>query len=306
MIFLSNCQKPTVFNTIQGLFNGFKNRSYRYFTRFHFDGGNKINNLLQTWLQTIGISFNTSASYTYEQNGLIERSVHILIDRLRAMLQWAGLFYFLWYFIIQAVLELINCTAIMNRDLTPYQLFYDELEPATAPHRPNLKAYKAIGSHCKVLIPLKKQPKVYKVKAKIESGRLLTVLGSKTCLAYVLVRNVVTKTPFIKLYKPKNPLTLKGVIKPIGIRPLNDVAVTEDPIGEGILLDLPEIADIGPLELTAPEVLRPFKPSEPPAPKPFKPSEPLVPGPFRPPEPILGPSRPSEEPIELVDFSNLD
>ncbi len=44
--FFSNCQGPTVFNAIQGLFNGFKNRSYRYFTRFHFDGGNEINSLL--------------------------------------------------------------------------------------------------------------------------------------------------------------------------------------------------------------------------------------------------------------------
>src|SRR6266699_6402813 len=286
MIFLSNCQKPTVFNTIQGLFNGFKNRSYRYFTRFHFDGGNKINNLLQTWLQTIGISFNTSASYTYEQNGLIERSVHILIDRLRAMLQWAGLPHFLWCFVIQAVLELINCTAIMNRDLTPYQLFYDELEPATAPHRPNLKAYKAIGSHCKVLIPLKKRPKAYKVKTKTESGRLLTVLRSKTYLAYIPTRNVMTKTPFIKLYKPKNPLTLERVTKPTGIRPLNNVAVTEDSTEEKVSLDLPEIDDIGPSEPIALETPGPSRPPEPPAPEPSKPPEPPAPGPFKPLTPV--------------------
>ena len=86
IIFLSNRQRPTVFNVIQGLFNGFKNRSYRYSIRFHFDGGNKINSLLQAWLQTIGTSFNTSASYIYEQNGLIERSVRVLIDCLRVTL----------------------------------------------------------------------------------------------------------------------------------------------------------------------------------------------------------------------------
>ncbi len=42
-----NRQRPTVFNVIQGLFNGFKNCSYRYLTWFHFDSGNEINNLLQ-------------------------------------------------------------------------------------------------------------------------------------------------------------------------------------------------------------------------------------------------------------------
>ena len=129
MILLPNRQGPTVFNAIQGLFNSFKNRSYRYPNRFHFDGGNEINSLLQAWLQTVGTSFSTSAPYTHEQNGLIERSVRVLMDRLKATMQWAGLPHFLWCFIIQAVLELINCTAVTNRDLTPYQLFYDELEP---------------------------------------------------------------------------------------------------------------------------------------------------------------------------------
>ncbi len=177
-------------------------------------------------------------------------------------MQWAGLFHFLWCFIIQVVLELINCMAVTNRDLTPYQLFYDELEPVTAPHRPNLKAYRAIGSHCEVLIPLEKRPKAYKVKARTESGRLLAVLGSKICLAYIPIRNVVTKTPFIKLYEPKNPLTLERVTKPTGIRPLNDVAVTEDSIREGVSLDLPEIDDIGPPEFTIPEAPGPSRPPD--------------------------------------------
>ncbi len=149
----------------------------------------------------------------------------MLIDRLKVTLQWAGLLHFLWCFVIQAVLELINCTAITNQDLTPYQLFYDELEPAIALYKPNLKAYKAIGLHCEVLIPLEKRPKAYKVKAKTESGRLLTVLKSKNCLVYIPTRNIVTKTLFLKLYEPKNLLLLGGVSKPIGIRPLNDVSI---------------------------------------------------------------------------------
>src|SRR6266699_2650303 len=144
MILLPNRQRPTVFTANQNLFNGFKNRNYRYPTRFHFDNSNEINSLLQIWLQTIGTSFNTSAPYTHEQNGLIEQSEHILIDRLKATLQWASLPHFLWYFIIQTVLELINCTAVTNRDLTSYQLFHNELEPAITPYRPDLKTYKTI------------------------------------------------------------------------------------------------------------------------------------------------------------------
>src|SRR6266699_1913388 len=129
------------------------------------------------------------------------------MDYLRAMLQWAGLLHFLWCFVIQAVLELINYIAITNRDLTPYQLFYNELEPATTPHRPDLKAYRAIGSYCKVLIPPEKRPKAYKVKAKTEPGRFLAVLRSKTYLVYIPTKNTMAKTLFIKLYKTKNLLT---------------------------------------------------------------------------------------------------
>ncbi len=141
---------------------------------------------------------------------------------------------------------------------------------------------------------MEKRLKVYKVKAKIESGWLLAVLGSKTCLAYILIRNVVIKTLFIKLYESKNLLILEGVIKSIGIRLLNDVVVTENFIGEGVSLDLLEIDDIGLLEPTTLEALRPFR---------FL--EPLIPGPFRPLEPVSELSRLSEEFIEPVDSSNL-
>src|SRR6266699_1708038 len=105
----------------------------------------------------------------------------------------------------------------MNRDLNPYQLFYNKLESAISPHRPNLKAYKAIGSYCEVFILLKKRPKVYKVKARTESGRLLAVLKSKNCLVYIPTKNIMTKTSFLKLYELKNLLLLERVSKPIEI-----------------------------------------------------------------------------------------
>ena len=147
-----------------------------------------------------------------------------------------------------------------------------------------MKAYKAIGSYCEVLIPLEKRPKVYKVKAKTEFRRLLTVLRSKIYLAYVPAKNMVTKTLFIKLYESKNLLILEGVIKSIGIRLLNDVAIIEDSIGEGVSLDLLEIDDIGFPELTTPEVL----------------------GSFRPLEPVPGSFKSFKKLIELVDSLNLD
>ncbi len=159
-----------------------------------------------------------------------------------------------------------------------------------------MKAYRVIGSYYEVFILSEKRPKAYKVKVRTESGKFLTVLGFKTYLVYVPIRNIVIKTLFIKLYKFKNPLILEGVLKFIGIRPLNDVAVIEDSTGEGVSLDLLEIDDIGFLEFITLEVLRPL--------------ELLVLGPFRPSElenRLLEPMfRPPEEPIKLMDSLDPD
>ncbi len=95
-------------------------------------------------------------------------------------------------------------------------------------HRPNLKAYKAIESYYEVFILLEKQLKVYKVKAKTESKRLLIVLRFKNYLVYIPTKNIVIKTLYVKLYELKNLLISKEVSKPIRIRLLNDVTVIKD------------------------------------------------------------------------------
>ena len=165
-----------------------------------------------------------------------------------------------------------------------------------------MKTYKAIGSHCEVLILLEKRPKAYKVKAKTESGKLLAVLRSKNCLVYIPTKNTVTKTPFFKLYEPKNPLLLRGVSKLTEIRPLNNVSVTQDSTGERISLDLLEIDDndIGFPKLVEFLVLRPFRPLELLIPGP---PEPIAIGPLKPPKPK---NKPAEELMKPVDSSNLD
>ncbi len=106
----------------------------------------------------------------------------------------------------------------------------------------------------------------------------------------------MTKTPFIKLYEPKNLLTLKRVLKLIGIRPLNDVVVIEDSTGEGVSLDLSKIDDISSSEFTISETSGLL---ELPVPGPSK----LLKPKNRPLKPIF---RPSEELIKPIDSSNPD
>ncbi|KAK2066228.1 hypothetical protein P8C59_000063 [Phyllachora maydis] len=71
---LPNKLGPIVANAIKGFFRGLRNGFGRYPTKFHFNGGTEITDLLTTWLAKRGIKFSTSAPYIYEQNSLVERS----------------------------------------------------------------------------------------------------------------------------------------------------------------------------------------------------------------------------------------
>ncbi|KAK2068613.1 hypothetical protein P8C59_003245 [Phyllachora maydis] len=83
---LPNKSGPIVANAIKGFFRGLRNRFGRYPTKFHFDGGTEITDLLTAWLAKRGIKFSTSAPYIHEQNGLVERSVRVILDqRYRAI-----------------------------------------------------------------------------------------------------------------------------------------------------------------------------------------------------------------------------
>jgi transposase InsO family protein len=81
---MPNKEGPTVFNAIKGLFRGLKNKWGKYPRKFHFDRGTEINTQLQAWLARKGIDFSTSSPYTHEQNSLIERSIRVVLDRLRS------------------------------------------------------------------------------------------------------------------------------------------------------------------------------------------------------------------------------
>ncbi|KAK2075404.1 hypothetical protein P8C59_009533 [Phyllachora maydis] len=179
---------PIVANAIKGFFRGLRNGFGRYATKFHFDGGTEITDLLTTWLAKRGIKFSTSAPYIYEQNGLVERSVRVILD-----------------------LELVNSTAITNKETTPFQALFDELEPGI-PHIPNLERYRAIGAKGEAIIPLEKRSKSLKFTSRTEECKLLAVLGSKTYLVYIPSRRAVPKTSTVKFIEDNT--VLKGAVSP--------------------------------------------------------------------------------------------
>ena len=101
----------------------------------------------------------------------------MILERLRAVFLASGLPATLWGYVIGSVVEIINRTANSTKELTPYQLFQDELLPEGAPHTPELQDYRAIGSECLVLIPPEKRTIAEKLTPKGTKGHLLAILG---------------------------------------------------------------------------------------------------------------------------------
>ncbi|KAK2071306.1 hypothetical protein P8C59_005742 [Phyllachora maydis] len=225
---LPNKSGPIVANAIKGFFRGLRNGFGRYPTKFHFDRGTEITDLLTTWLAKRGIKFSTSAPYIHEQNGLVERSVRVILD-----------------------LELVNSIAITNKETTPFQALFDELEPGI-PHIPNLERYRAIGARGEAIIPLEKQSKSLKFTSRTEECKLLAVLGSKTYLVYIPSRRAVLKTSTVKfiedntvLSQPTDNTALEGELVDLDLD--LERAVSPDP--SNLNTKKPISIEIGPSKL---------------------------------------------------------
>ncbi|KAK2068938.1 hypothetical protein P8C59_003552 [Phyllachora maydis] len=106
----------------------------------------------------------------------------------------------------EAIVELVNSIAITNKETTPFQALFNELEPGI-PHIPNLERYRAIGAKGEAIIPLEKRSKSLKFTSRMEVCKLLAVLGSKTYLVYIPSRRVVLKTSTVKFIEDNTVLS---------------------------------------------------------------------------------------------------
>ncbi|KAK2073203.1 hypothetical protein P8C59_007501 [Phyllachora maydis] len=281
---LPNKSGPIVANAIKGFFRGLRNGFGRYPTKFHFDGGTEITDLLTTWLAKRGIKFSTSAPYIHEQNGLVERSVRVILD--------------------QAVVELVNSTAITNKETTPFQALFDELEPGIL-HIPNLERYRAIGAREEAIIPLEKRSKSLKFTSRTEECKLLAVLGSKTYLVYIPSRRAVLKTSTVKfiedntvLSQPTDNIALEGELVDLDLD--LEGAVSPDP--SNLNTEKPISIEIGPSKL---EPYESSSDSELDEPSPDKPINPVIVESTRPTISIRKPELPEPITNEPLDNSDL-
>ncbi|KAK2067130.1 hypothetical protein P8C59_000890 [Phyllachora maydis] len=217
---LPNKSGPIVANAIKGFFRGLRNGFGRYPTKFHFDGGTEITDLLTTWLAKRGIKFSTSAPYIHEQNSLVERSC----------------------FILEAVVELVNSTAITNKETTPFQALFDELEPegelvdldldlegAISPDPSNLNTEKPISIE---IGPSKLEPYESSSDSKLDEP-----LPDKPINPVI----VESTRPTISIRKPELPEAFPQTIEPIfAPKPIEVIAsnqpITNEPLDNSDLI----------------------------------------------------------------------
>ncbi|KAK2068527.1 hypothetical protein P8C59_003161 [Phyllachora maydis] len=147
--------------------------------------------------------------------------------------------------------ELVNSTAITNKETTPFQALFDELEPGI-PYIPNLERYRAIGAIGEAIIPLEKRSKSLKFTSRTEECKLLAVLGSKTYLVYIPSRRAVLKTSTVKFIKDNTVLSqpidytaLKGELVDLNLD--SEGAVSPDP--SNLNTEKPISTEIGPSKL---------------------------------------------------------
>ncbi|KAK2067362.1 hypothetical protein P8C59_001111 [Phyllachora maydis] len=152
---------------------------------------------------------------------------------------------------IEAIVELVNSTAITYKETTPFQALFDELEPGI-PHIPNLERFRAIGARGEAIIPLEKQSKLLKFTSRTEECKLLVVLGTKTYLVYIPSRRAVLKTSTIKfiedntvLSQPTNNTALEGELVDLDL----DLKGAVSPDPSNLNTKKPISIEIGPSKL---------------------------------------------------------
>ena len=109
------------------------------------NGGEYVNDDLESFFKTKGIIAQTTVRYTPEQNGAAERLNRTIMERVRAMLNDAKLPFRLWAEAAVTACYIRNRSPVSNMHKTPWELFYNS--------KPDVSHMRAFGSRAYVHVP---------------------------------------------------------------------------------------------------------------------------------------------------------
>ncbi|GJX31500.1 putative ribonuclease H-like domain-containing protein [Tanacetum coccineum] len=106
-----------------------------------YNGTEFVNQTLREYYEKVGISHETSVARSPQQNGVVERRNHTLIEAARTMLIYAKALLFLWAEAVATACYTQNRSIIrLRHGKTPYELLHDKL--------PDLSFFHVFGALC--------------------------------------------------------------------------------------------------------------------------------------------------------------
>ncbi|GKF09895.1 retrovirus-related pol polyprotein from transposon TNT 1-94, partial [Tanacetum coccineum] len=102
------------------------------------NGTEFVNQTLRSYYESVGISYETAVAHTPQQNGVVERRNHTLVEATQTMLIYTKASLFLW---AETACYTQNRSIIRRRHgKTPYELLHDR--------KPDLSYLHVFGSLC--------------------------------------------------------------------------------------------------------------------------------------------------------------
>ncbi|GJR76164.1 retrovirus-related pol polyprotein from transposon TNT 1-94 [Tanacetum coccineum] len=136
------------------------------------NGTEFVNQTLRNYTEEVGITHNTSTVCTPQQNSIVERCNHILVEGARTMLIFSKSLLFLWAEDVAIACYTQNCSFIHTRyNKTPYELLRDR--------KPELKYLQVFGALC---YPTNNFEDLGKLQPKAEIGIFIGYSPSKKAL----------------------------------------------------------------------------------------------------------------------------
>ncbi|KAI1006897.1 hypothetical protein K3495_g1322 [Podosphaera aphanis] len=186
--------KKTVPTTIQYFLERIRTQYNKAPKRIHSDSGTKFSNSeFQGILHSRGIEWLKSSSHAPEQNGVAERNVRTVTEKMRALHLQSGLLLKLWPLILRAAINILNVTPKSHATKSPYFAVFNRM--------PNIKTLHQFGCRAFWLDPDQNKMKS-KAKEGIYVGSEFT--GGHTVLSPDTGRTVIRRD--IRVHEDSFPL----------------------------------------------------------------------------------------------------
>ena len=150
-----------------------KTQYKRTIKRCRSDGGKEYSpTQMRELAKDLGIILEESTPYTPEQDGRSERSIRTLMEKLRTATIDQDIPEFLWPECLLAVIHITNLTANGILGKTPYEAFWDDIEPGVS-HTPSVKHLRVLSCKLYVLIEPENRLQSRKLASRAEVGTLI-------------------------------------------------------------------------------------------------------------------------------------